>query len=195
MKSLTAAGSVLSLMLMLSGVVRAAEMDPAMMERAAKWGAPGDQHKRLEPFAGSWNYTAKMWMKPGDKPMDMKGTAQNDWILGGRFLKMTARGEMNGQPFEGLGYTGFDNVRGEYQSTWMDNMMTGIMKVTGNYDSATKTIKQSGTFGCPMTGEKDLWTRSEWKAVSNDKNLYSAYSKDENGKEFKSMEITYTRAK
>jgi hypothetical protein len=32
-----------------------------------------------------------------------------------------------GMPFEGLGYTGYDNVKKQYFGTWIDSMSTGIM--------------------------------------------------------------------
>lgn len=167
----------------------------AAMQKAQMLGTPGPNHGALGPLTGNWTATARGWMKPGDKPMESQGMAVHSWVLGGRFLKQEYRGNWNGQPFEGLGYTGYDNVRNEYQSTWMDNMMTGIIKVTGTFDPASKTLKQSGTFGCPMTGEKDMWQRSEWKINDNDTNTYTGYSKGPDGKEFKSMEIVYKRAK
>ncbi len=167
----------------------------AMMAQAKKYGTPGKNHEVLKPFVGKWTYTARSWMKPGDKTQESEGTSQNNLVLGGRFLKQEVRGQWNGKPFRGVGYTGYDNVRGEYQSIWMDNMMTGIMRIVGTYDEGSKTIKQSGSFSCPMTGQRDMWFRSEWKASSDSRNTYTAYGKDEKGKEFKSMEITYKRAK
>ena len=103
--------------------------------------------------------------------------------------------ERGGQPFEGLGLTGYDNVKGEYQSIWLDNMMTGMMYGTGSFDAAKKTVKVSGNFSCPMTGDKNRWYRYEWKVIDNDHHSYISYSKSPNGKEFKEMEISFTRAK
>ncbi len=194
------------LMVLLAGGLQAAEkkdkakgkgmeMDPAAMEQMKKYGSPGENHKVLEPFAGKWTHTVRSWMKPGDPPQESLGTSENTWIFGGRFLKQEAHGNWNNQPFQGLGYTGYDNLRGDYQSVWMDNMMTGMMRAAGAYDAGSKTITQSGTFSCPMTGEKEKWFRSEWKVIDNDNHTYTWYDKGPDGKEFKSMEITYTRIK
>src|SRR5688572_30907824 len=60
------------------------QMSPEMQEmmaKAEKLGKPGEQHKVLDNFAGKWTYTTKGWMKPGDPPMESKGTADHEWIL------------------------------------------------------------------------------------------------------------------
>jgi len=172
----------------------AAQMDPAMMQ-AMKYGTPGEAHKMLQPFVGHWNATVRSWMKPGDKVQESQGTSDNDWVLGARYLKEKFVGTWGGQAFNGLGYVGYDNVRGEYQSVWMDNMATGMMQASGSYDAASKTLKIGGNFSCPMTGEKEKWFRSEWAVIDNDNNVYTSYFKDTDGKEFKRMEIVYKRTK
>jgi hypothetical protein len=46
-----------------------------------------------------------------------------------------------------------------------------------------------------MTGEKERWGRSETVFTGMDQYSYFSFSRDEKGKEFKSMEIVYERAK
>ena len=162
-----------------------------MMER----GSPNENHKVFEPLAGNWTYTGQFWMMPDSAPETMTGTSTNALIYGGRFLKEDVTGASANMPaFEGTGYLGYDNIRNEYQSTWMDNMMTGIMITSGHYDAAAKSITQEGTFSCPMTGETNRWVRSIWTVADNDHNVYESYSRTPDGKEFKSMELRYTRA-
>ncbi len=168
---------------------------PEAMAKMEQYGKPGADHKVLEPFVGNWTYTVQSWMKPGDKPEQSFGKNQNSWTMDGRFLKQEVSGKWAGQPFKGIGYTGFDKVRGEYQSIWLDNMMTGMMTASGNYNPATKTITQTGEFSCPITGDKNMWYRSELTMIDNDHHKYSAFGKDEKGKEFKTMEISYQRVK
>ncbi len=167
----------------------------AMMAQMQKYGMPGPNHQALMQAAGKWTHTIKSWMKPGDKPMESKGTSENTMVLGGRFLEQKAHGDMNGMPFEGLGYTGYDNVGGQYQSVWMDNMTTGMMTGSGSADPTTQVIKETGQFSCPITMDKAKWYRSEWKTIDVGTQVYTMYFKDDTGKEFKSMEITYKRAK
>ena len=99
------------------GVESAVPSDPAKqaaMEAMQKHGAPGESHKALEPFVGAWAYTAQWWMAPGDPPQSMTGTAHNSLIFGGRFLKQEIQGEpmeRGKPPFQGLAFTGYDNIR------------------------------------------------------------------------------------
>jgi len=169
-------------------------MDPAMMEKMKAAMAPGEAHKLLEQLAGNWTYTSAFWMDPNGQPETSTGSSQNSTIYGGRFLKQNITGAWMGQPFEGTGYLGYDNVKEMYQSVWIDGMATGIMTESGQYDPATNTLRMSGVNSCPMTGEKEMPVRSEWKIVDADHNLYTAYMKDKSGKEVKGMEISYTRA-
>jgi hypothetical protein len=172
-----------------------AEEMQAMMAKAKEFGTPGAEHEILKPLEGNWTAASRFWMKPGDKEQKSSGTSSMSWTMGGRFLKQEFKGDWMGQAFEGLGYLGYDKMKKEYVSVWMDNMATGMFQGTGQYDAATKTLTESGNFSCPATGEKDMWFRTEWKIVNNDKNIYSMYMKDPAGKEFKSMEIVYKRAK
>jgi hypothetical protein len=175
---------------------KAAKTDPAMdaqMQQAMKLGSPSEHHKVLDPLAGKFDVAVRGWMKPGDKPMESKGTSDHAWIYGGRFLKQEFKGDWAGQPFEGMGFTGYDNVRGEYTSIWLDSMSTAVMNATGNYDAASKTLKLGGTFSCAMTSEKARPFRSDWQIIDNNKSIYTSYHHDDKGQEYKAMEIVYTR--
>ncbi len=97
----------------------------AMMETWAKAMAVGENHQRLARMAGDWDMTTKAWMAPGQPPTESKGTVTNTMLLGGRVLQSQQRGVMMGQPFEGVGLTGYDNVTGRHWTTWLDNMSTG----------------------------------------------------------------------
>lgn len=169
--------------------------EAAMMQAAQKYMTPGEDHRVLDPLVGRLNAKVTMWMKPGDKPQVSEGSQINSWTMNKHFLKGDYKGTFNGQPFVGTGYWGYDNVRQQYQSIWIDGMGTGMMYAPGTYDAAKKTITTTGTFGCPMTGEKDMGYRSELKIDGPDKHTYSTYSKGPDGQEFKGMEIVYTRAK
>lgn len=191
--------AVIVMLMMLASAAHAAEtsmaeMDPAMMAKMQAATSPGEQHKVLEAFAGQWTYTGTFRMTPDAAPQEMTGTAKAEMVYGGRFLKQEFEGPWMGQTFNGLGYTGYDNIKGEYVSIWLDSMATGIMVVSGQYDKEGKTLDMAGNNSCPLTGEKDRRGRSEWTVVDADHNTYTSYLSDPNGEEFKAMEIKYTRA-
>ena len=168
--------------------------DQVMMEKMKKMTSPSDAHKILEPLAGKWNYTSKFWMTAEGNPEESSGTSEGLMVFGGRFLKEDFKGVWMNEPFNGLGYTGYDNIKEEYTTIWLDNMATGIMKMSGKYDAAKKMISFSGSNSCPLTGEKDRPGRSELTIVDNDHHTYVMYMTAADGKEFKGMAIDYVRA-
>ncbi len=169
-------------------------MDPAQMEKMKAVMAPSEAHKMFEGLVGKWNYTAKFWMAAEGKPEETTGTSDNSLIYGGRFLKQDIKGTWMGQPFEGQGFVGYDNTRAQYESVWIDSMSTGIMWVSGQFDGATKTLGMAGKNSCPLSGEKERACRADWKVVDANQTVYSSYTNGPDGKEFKAMEIVYTRA-
>lgn len=181
-------------------VVQQPAMDPAKqaaMEAMQRLGTPSEGHKALEPLVGTWTYTAQWWMSPDESPQSMTGTATNTLIFDGRFLKQEIRGQPEGEgqpPFEGLGFTGYDNMRQEYQSVWFDNMVTGMTLGAGQFDTATRTLTDQGDFSCPITGETHRWFRTAWTVMDQNHTTYESYSRTPEGHEFKSLEIHYSRA-
>ncbi len=172
--------------------------DTKMQEAMKAWtqySTPGESHKMLGDLAGKWNYTSKMWQTSEAKPEESKGTSTMKKVLGGRFLMQEFKGKAMGKPFEGMGFIGFDNLKQAFQSTWMDSMGTGMVQGQGTYDTASKTIKENGEFSCPMTGDKARTYRAEWVFADKTHMNYSMWTKDTDGKEFKSMEIAYNKAK
>ena len=173
----------------------AAVSKEAAMAALQQAGNPSEGHKALAPFVGTWTYTAQWSMAPDAPPESMTGTVINSLTFGGRFLKQEFRGTTEGQPpFEGLGVIGYDNLRKAYQTVWFDNMATGIMTGTGQFDAATGTLTEQGDMSCPLTGETHRPFRAVWTIVDADHHTYENYMPGPDGKEFKAMEIRYTRA-
>ncbi len=170
-----------------------AAAEKAAMEAMAKAAAPGPEHKKLEQLVGTWDTTMTSWMAPGTPPSVSKGTTTNRWILGGRYLEQKVASEYMGQPFSGLGYTGYDNVKKQYFGTWMDNFGTGVMTSTGKMDGASAWTF-SGTYTDPMTG-KDSRFEEKVKVVDKDHHTFEMYGPGPDGKMFKMMEAKYTRKK
>jgi uncharacterized protein DUF1579 len=173
----------------------AAPMDEkAAMDAMMKAGAPGDAHKKLEALAGTWDAKVTSWMAPGKPPIESKGKSESKMALGGRFLEEHFEGEFMGQPFTGMGYTGYDNVQKKYVGTWMDSMSTGVMTSSGKMDGDGKTFSMTGSMADPMTGK--MSTIKEKVTVADaDHHTFEMWGAGPDGKNFKMMEIVYTRRK
>ena len=189
MKSLARIALVLALAVPLFAQ---SDQEKAMMAAWQKAMTPGDAHKKLDGMVGTWNTAVKSWMAPGAPPSESAGVSENRWILGNRYVEQRFKGTFMGMPFEGVGYTGYDNVKKEYFGTWMDNMSTGMMVSTGQGDG--KTFKFKGDMADPMTGKNSV-IDEKITVVSDDQHVLEMWGAGPDGKNFKMMEITYTRKK
>lgn len=172
------------------------EMD-AMMQEWAKYAKPGEHHARLQPLIGRWNLTIRSAMAPGQPMQESTGTAEYEWILGGRYVLEKVRGnpETEGQtPFEAMGVHGYDNLKQKYVAMWIDNMMTGLFTSEGTCDASGKIITLLGEDTDPTTG-KAMQIRSVLRIVDDNKWVSETYCQGPDGKEFMAVELTYTRKK
>lgn len=166
------------------------EMMKAWMEVAT----PGEAHKKLEPMVGTFEAKVKSTMDPSKPPEESTGTSENTWVLGGRFIEQKVTGSMMGQPFNGLGYSGYDNYKKKYVGTWMDSMGTMIMMMEGTMDSTGKTMTASGKMDDIMM-KKTVTVTSKTTVQDNDHHTYEMWCPGPDGKMMKMLEIHYTRKK
>lgn len=171
-------------------------IDSAMMEKAWRESMTlGEQHKMLAKASGNWNGDITMWMADGAPPMQSKATTVNTMLYGGLYQQSKHTGTMMGAPFEGMSLMGYDNMKKEFVSTWIDNMGSGILMMTGNWDEAAKKITMTGTMKNPANG-LDCDIRETFTMMDDDHQLLEMYGPDpKTGKQFKNMEIKYTRRK
>jgi len=191
--------TLMSLCIMLAASVAMAKgkkaekaMDPqAMMEVYTKLAAPGEQHKQLASLAGSWTTKTKEWMEPNKPPVESTGSAEMKMLLDGRFLQQEVTGQMMGQPFSGIEITAYDNVLKRYVTSWMSTMGTGIFTMEGTASTDGKTITLKGQHAEPGGGY--MKHRAIWKIVDNNTQTFDMYGAHPGEKEWKMMEMTYTR--
>lgn len=166
----------------------------AMMKAWQAFATPGAMHKWMEKTNGTWEGEVTQWMDPKAPPAKSKATNVQISSMGGRYVIGRFTGNMMGQPFEGMSTMGYDNARKLFVSTWIDNMGTGIVHMSGTYDEATKTLNLKGHQTDPMTG-KDSDIREEMTMIDNDSYTMSMYGTGMDGKEMKFMEGTFKRRK
>ena len=165
------------------------------MEMFMQAGTPGPEHAELAKGAGTWDMAVKMWWDANTPPTESKGVMTAAMVLGGRYLRGDVVGEpMGDQRFEGTVCVAFDNVTKTWQSTWIDNMSTSISVMTapGGGDGKVRTWK--GTMSDPMAG-KAVAVREVQTHMSPDSWKSETFAPGKDGKEYKSMEIVYTRRK
>lgn len=171
-----------------------APIDQAAMEKAMKdFSTPGDLHKWMAKFNGTWEANVIGFMNPA-KPDTSKATNSVSMALNGLYQVGQFRGKMMGRPFEGRSTMGYDNAKKLFITTWIDNLGSGIVYMTGTFDEKTKTLNLSGQQSDPMTG-KDMAIREEMTMIDNDSYTMIMYGAGIDGKEMKFMEGTFKRKK
>jgi hypothetical protein len=168
--------------------------EKAAMEMMQKIATPGAGHKKLDAWVGSWTSKTTVWMDPTKDPVKTDGSSELKWALGGRYVQQNYEGQFMGGPFSGIGYTGYDNYKKKYVSTWMDTASTSVLNMSGSYDKAGKVLTMTGKTDDFTTG-KTTTVRSTTTMPSNDEMRWEMFAPGPDGKEVKMMEIVYTRKK
>lgn len=173
----------------------AAPEDPMqqMMQAYAEYGAVGPQHEKLAERAGAWDAVITMWPMPGAEPQVSKSTSVIKVVMGGRYLIETFQGEVPGMgPFEGMGITGYDNLKKQYVSIWFDSMSSGVARAYGDAKDDGKTlewISESPDF--------EAGTYKEFRIIETEIDAKTrrmdAYDTAPDGTEFLSMRIDYKK--
>jgi hypothetical protein len=172
-----------------------APMDTAAMNKAWQdFMTPGDMHKWMAKTNGTWEAEVSQWMDPAAPPTKAKATNVQSSVLGGRYVIAKFTSIMMGQPMEGMSTMGYDNAKKMFTSTWVDNLGTGIVHMSGTYDEASKTLNLKGHQTDPMTG-KDSDIREEMKMIDDNTYTMAMYGVGMDGKEMKFMEGTFKRKK
>lgn len=167
----------------------------AEMAAAMRMMMPGEHHKLLETFVGDWEMTTKVWMGgPGTEPAITKATSHAEWVLGGRFVMSTMKGEMFGMPHEGIGMIGYDNFKNMYVATWASNMGTEILTYTGMSAPGSNVITMYGAMDDAMMKVVGRPVKYIYRIADADH--YTMELVDLHaGDDYKVVEVSFTRRK
>jgi hypothetical protein len=177
----------------------AKQQSPESQEMMKKWMeamTPGDNHKKLDAFVGSWDVEESLWMAaPPAPPTISKGSAVIKWALDGRFIEQELDGQMMGMPMHGIGFTGYDNLNKCFVSFWIDNTSTAMATASGTFNQDGTVLTTYGKMDEPMTGEHGKNIKYIWKIINKDKNVFEIHDLVIGEPNTKVVEVVYTRKK
>jgi hypothetical protein len=184
--------------LFLPGLSRAQDVKKApspadLLKALAENGKPGPEHKKLEPLVGDWAFTLKLWTNPDEPPAEVQGTVERKWIMGGRFVQETVKGQCHGKSFEGLGLLGYDNGQKKFTATRACGLCGKVCSSVGAVTGSDRKFEFATEEYCPLCREM-VKGRDELIVEGKDKIILNVY-KTVKGKEVKVIEIVSLRKK
>jgi hypothetical protein len=155
-------------------------------------------HKLLARSTGTWKGKGTMQFAPDTPPVDA-GTSEltNKMTLDGLYQISEIKGNTTpgmGQPWTGLRITGYDSARKVFTRAMIgDGGAAGGVGMEGPWDEATRTITMPFKKTDPSTGKmRDL--KEVYKIIDENTEVLEIHATDEKtGKEFKMLNIIWTR--
>ncbi|MGV3460896.1 MAG: DUF1579 domain-containing protein [Flavobacterium sp.] len=170
-------------------------MDSAAVAEAwMAYATPGEMHKMMAAEEGKWKCVMTFWEHDGAKPQKMDMTADVKMTMDGRYQTGEYKGQMMGMDFEGMSTTAYNNATNEFESTWRDNMGTGLMMMKGKMNDDGKSMTLTGESVDPVTKNK-CKMREVYTVVDDNTRKMEMFDTKGDEKEYKSMEIMMTRSK
>lgn len=174
-------------------MTKAQEMDQAAMMKAwQNFMTPGDMHKLMMNWEGTWEAEVLSFMDPAAPPQKSTATNTVSSVFNGLYQVSELTGNIMGMPFHGRGTLAYDNAKKVFINTWIDNLGSGIIYMTGTWDAESKTLHLKGIQTDPMTGG-DAPIREELKVIDENTQHLTMYGPGMDGGETKFMEATYKR--
>lgn len=155
---------------------------------------PGEGQKRLEFMVGTFDVKVLVWLDPSQPPFESMAVGVGTWVLGHRYVQIMQSGFVMGEPWNGIGYAGFDNVQGKYVVCYIDSGSTGMEWYTGAMDPDGKSAKLTATTYNEFT-RKPTPVEMRLSITPDGNHLTELWEADPSGKMSKIMELQYRRKK
>ncbi|MHC4550356.1 MAG: DUF1579 domain-containing protein [Planctomycetota bacterium] len=186
------AGCVIAVGAFALGQALAQERDEGQGMPQPTWQKLTPHHEQMKKSVGEWQVAGEYAMGPGAPLQPFTATAKREMILGGRFVLETFTCSFGGMPYEGRLLMGYDTVRKEYVSVWVDSSSPVMGISRGAEKDGVMTL--TGEDPDLMTGRLKK-TKSVVKPDHEDQVTMSMYDVAPDGSERLTMRLVYKRKK
>jgi hypothetical protein len=173
----------------------AAAPQPLTSEQIALLSVPGEAHKKLAAFVGSWNQEVTIHNAGTTEPLKLTATATYELILDGRYVMGRYSGtDESGSPFEAIDIIGYDAFRNEYINIWLSNQSTSPTFFSGEMNKGENVLTMNGKFDDTMTGVQGQAVKTKLRFVDDNTLEYQSSTKGADGKFILAVEVKSKRA-
>lgn len=172
----------------------ASAADPARTAQPVAAQSATPEFAHLAALAGRWSVWQSMWAEPSAPPVVDRGRASFTAVLGGRHLRQELQIDAAAKPFQGLGYLGYDDAAGRYDSLWMDVNFSGTIMAHGSYDAGSRTYTFHGDVPDPAHAGATLPLREVLRVKDADHFTFEYYERHA-GAERLAVRLEYARLK
>jgi hypothetical protein len=154
---------------------------------------PGAGQEKLNVLVGTFDVRIRTWITPGSEPVESTGSMVSAWVLGGRYVQSMLAGTVAGEPFNGIGYVGYDNVSKMYQVAWMDTGSTGMTLYSGGFDESGMSATMKASVLNELTSKPAL-VELRLTIDPEGNHVTELWGPGMGTEMFRMMELVYTRA-
>lgn len=158
----------------------------------AGFAKPSAEHAWLMSHVGTWKVHCEFYMDPSQPPMVVEATDTCE-AHGPFFTVSRFEAEMFGMPFVGLAQMGYDPVREEYVSTWIDNVNPFMYQFAGRMDAAGEVLELRGRAPDPHSRTVTDWRTTE-RHLDDGSRVFEMFMTIPGGPEVQLFTHRYVRA-